>query len=288
VATLKQALHCFAHAEKRVIRGRLLFAIHARADTHKTKMDYSVPQLEPGKAKLVDLASLPPPLRRTVDDEVKRLRAGDGVLYGDMTSDEAHGLESYGERVLPPADVAGHTMVPLADVSASELAAYALAGVVPDGPGKDGRWSSLSRVYRRPDGVLVTLHEWAYAADGGGVLGVRELMNATVRHGAANYLAQFAIRRAMTGQVVSELRWFTDAKVFTLNVGQDVVADGGQDRGKAWLLRMAEAINLTGMLRPAAGRTPCAGRGCGRTPRTRRRRRPRSRPACARRRAAPA
>jgi hypothetical protein len=31
---------------------------------------------------LVDPASLPPQLRRTADDEIKRLRAGDGVLYG--------------------------------------------------------------------------------------------------------------------------------------------------------------------------------------------------------------
>jgi hypothetical protein len=223
--------------------GYVLFAIHVGADTHKTNITAPASQIEPGKAKLVDLASLPPQLRRTVDDEIKRLRAGDGVLYGDMSSEEAHDLESYGERVLPPAGVAGHTTVPLADVSASDLAGYAPAGVVPDRPAKDGRWSSLGRVYRRPDGVLVTLHEWAYAADGGGVLGVRELMNATVRHGAANYPAQFAIRRATTGQVVSELRWFTAAKVFTLSVGQDVLADGGRDHGKAWIMRLADAID---------------------------------------------
>jgi hypothetical protein len=40
--------------------GYVLFAIHARADTHKRNMDYSVPQIEPGKAKSVDLATLPP------------------------------------------------------------------------------------------------------------------------------------------------------------------------------------------------------------------------------------
>jgi hypothetical protein len=104
--------------------GYVLFAIHARANTHKTNMGYSVPQLESGQAKLVDLATLPPQLARTVDDE-------------------AHGLESDGERVLPPANV-----------SPSDLAAFALAGV-----------------------------------------------------------------------------------------GQDVLADGGRDYGKAWLLRMAEAID---------------------------------------------
>ena len=222
--------------------GYVLFAIFAGADTRQTVSTNPVPQIEPGKAKVVDLASLPPALRRTVDAEVKRLRAGDGVLYGDLTSDEAHALESYRERVLPLAGVAGNTKVALADVSASDLGGYALAGVVPEGPGKDGPWSSLRRVYRRADGVLVMLHEWAYAADGGGVLGVRELMNATVRHGSSRYPAQFAIRRATTGQVVSELRWFTDAKIFTLSVGQDVLADGGKDHGKAWLLHVAEAI----------------------------------------------
>jgi len=54
--------------------------------------------------------------------------------------------------------------------------------------------------------------------------------------------AQFAIRRATTGQAVSELRWFTDAKVFTLSVAQDVLADGGKAHGKAWMLHLAEAI----------------------------------------------
>ena len=223
--------------------GYVLFTIHAGADIRK-KMDTGdpVPQIEPGKARLVDLASLPPQLRRTVDEEIRRLRAGDGVLYGDMTADDVHGLESADRQAQPLEAVAAHASVPLADVSGSDLAGYALAGVVPEGPGQDGPWSSVKRVYRRPDGVLVILHEWAYAAEGGGVLGVRELMNASVRHGATRCPAQFAIRRAPTGQVVSELRWFTDAKVFTLSVAQDVLADGGKDHGKAWLLHLAETI----------------------------------------------
>jgi hypothetical protein len=223
--------------------GYVLFSFHAGADTRKrTDAADPVPQLEPGKAKLVDLASLPPQLRRTVDDEIRHLRASDGVFYGDMTSDEVHSLESDDGRTLPLDGVAAHAQVPLADVSDSDLAGYALAGVVPEGAGNDGPWSSVKRVYRRPDGVLVTLHEWAYVADGGGVLGVRELMNATVKHGAVRHPAQFAIRRATTGQVVSELRWFTDAKVFTLSVAQDVLADGGKEHGRAWMLRLAEAI----------------------------------------------
>jgi hypothetical protein len=223
--------------------GYVLLTVHAGADIRKkTNAADPVPYIEPGKAKLVELASLPPQLRRTVDDEIRRLRAGNGVMYGDMTSEEAHSLESDDGRMLTLERVAMHVKAPLADVSASDLAGYTLAGVVPEGPGQDGPWSSVKRVYRRPDGVLVMLHEWAYAADGGGVLGVRELMNASVRHGATVCPAQFAIRRAPTGQVVSELRWFTGAKVFTLSVAQDVLADGGKDHGKAWLLQLAEAI----------------------------------------------
>jgi len=223
--------------------GYVLLTVHAGADIHKkTNAADSVPRIEPGKAKLVDLASLPPQLRRTVDDEIRRLRAGNGVVYGDMTSEKAHSLESDDGRMLTLERVAAHVKAPLADVSASDLAGYTLAGVVPDGAGHDGPWSSVKRVYRRPDGVLVMLHEWAYAADGGGVLGVRELMNASVRHGATVFPAQFAIRRAPTGQAVSELRWFTDAKVFTLSVAQDVLADGGKDHGKAWLLHLADTI----------------------------------------------
>ncbi len=223
--------------------GYVLLNVHAGADIRKkTDAGDPAPQIEPGKAKLVDLASLPPQLRRTVDEEIRRLRAGDGVFYGDMTSEEAHSLESADGQAQPLDGVFTHATVPLADVSGSDLAGYTLAGVVPDGPGKADPWRSVKRVYRRPDGVLVMLHEWAYAAEGGGVLGVRELMNASVRHGGTRCPAQFAIRRATTGQVVSELRWFTDAKVFTLSVAQDVLADGGKDHGKAWMLHLAETI----------------------------------------------
>jgi len=57
--------------------GYILLTVHAGADIRKkTNTADPVPQIEPGKAKLVDLASLPPQLRRTVDDEIKRLRAG--------------------------------------------------------------------------------------------------------------------------------------------------------------------------------------------------------------------
>lgn len=153
--------------------GYVLLTVHAGADIRKkTDAADPVPRIEPGKAKLVDLASLPPQLRRTVDDEIKRLRAGDGVLYGDMTSEEAHELESTDGRALPLEGALdrfiAHAKVPPADVSASDLAGYTLARVVPEGPGQDGPWTGVRRVYRRPDGVLVMLHEWAYAAEGGG------------------------------------------------------------------------------------------------------------------------
>jgi hypothetical protein len=50
--------------------GYVLFTIHAGADNRKkANAADSVPYIEPGKARLVDLASLPPQLRRTVDDE---------------------------------------------------------------------------------------------------------------------------------------------------------------------------------------------------------------------------
>lgn len=65
--------------------GYVLLTVHAGADIRKkTDTAGPAPQIEPGKAKLVDLVSLPPQLRR----------AGDGVLYSDMTSEEAHDLES--------------------------------------------------------------------------------------------------------------------------------------------------------------------------------------------------
>jgi hypothetical protein len=196
------------------------------------------PQLEPGKARIVPLASLPPALKRVVEDEVRRLREGKGVLHGEMPAEEAQGLAELPQRVRPPAEVEGHTRTPLADVSRTALAGYRLHGIIPEGPGKRPPWSTVTRLWERPDGVLVTLHEWDYVADGGGILSVRELMNASVR----GRPAQFAIRRSAAGKVVSELRWVTNRHIYTLGVQEDVLA-AAPAYGKAWLSGIAESID---------------------------------------------
>jgi hypothetical protein len=197
------------------------------------------PQLEPGKVKIVPLASLPPALRRVVEEDVRRLREGKGVLYGELTAEEARRQETLRQRLRPLAEVEGNMKTPLADLSRTALAGYRLDGIVPDGPDRSGPWSSAVRVFERSDGVLITLHEWDFVADGGGILSVREMMNASVRGQAA----QFAIRRAPGGgNAVSELRWAARRRIFTLSVQDDVLA-APPAYGKAWLMGIAENID---------------------------------------------
>ncbi|NHR07149.1 hypothetical protein HA052_18310 [Chromobacterium haemolyticum] len=82
----------------------------------------------------------------------------------------------------------------LSDISASELGAYRLEGIVPQGPNRRGPWSSFDWVFTRPDGVLLVLSEWDFVADGGGVLALREDMNMSVRGHPARFQLRTCLR----------------------------------------------------------------------------------------------
>lgn len=216
----------------------LFLAAPAQAlDARKPAAVGPAPQVEAGKAKIVPLAALPPELKRVVEDELQRLRKTDGVLVQDLPGDEALALKTLRQRVRPQAEVEGRSKSPLADLSRSALAGYRFHGIVPDGPTRSGPWSSFIRLYERPDGVLVALHEWDFVADGGGVLSVQELMNASV----AGQPAQLVVRRSAAGDAVTEPRWVARNRIFTLTAFEDV-RSAAPGYGRDWLTAIAAAI----------------------------------------------
>lgn len=195
-----------------------------------TSLTHPVPQIEPGKAKSVSINELPADLRKVVESD---MRGG-----GTMSEDEAQARKNYQGRVKGMDELNGRLKSGLADISATDLSNYRFEGVIPQGPTSDGPWSSFVRVFKRPDGVVVTLFEWDYVADGGGVLTVNELMNTSVN----GYPAQFAVRRSPLGDTISELRWVTNRKSFSLAVSDNVEQPHAPSYDKKWLMGMAEKI----------------------------------------------
>lgn len=124
------------------------------------------------------------------------------------------------------------------DISRSELRGYKYQAFVPEGPTKAGPWSSYTRVFTRPDGALLMLHEWDYALDGGGVVIIKELMNERVHQS----LARLVTRKTNSGQYFSELTWATDKKYYTLTVWDRLDQSGERKYDKSWLVGIAEQL----------------------------------------------
>jgi hypothetical protein len=126
----------------------------------------------------------------------------------------------------------------LSNLSNSGFDALNFEGAYPEGPTKTGPWSSLTRVFKRNDGVLVMLHEWDYSGDGGGITFVDELMNTRVLDAAA----RLSVNKSPSGQMVSELMWATKKKFFTLTVLGDVPNTDDAPYNAKWLTTLANGI----------------------------------------------
>lgn len=184
--------------------------------------------IAPGQRIVAPRASLGPGLPST-------------PLTSDVTPPEDEAALVYGayrSRLLNPEAIRAHAESRLSDIRASELSAYRLEGIVPQGPKRRGPWSSFDWVFTRPDGVLLVLSEWDFVADGGGVLALREDMNMSVR----GHPARFQLRSTPSGKRVSELSWASRHKLYSLKVWDEVGPDARQTYNSAWLLRLAEQI----------------------------------------------
>lgn len=194
-----------------------------------------------GKAKVVSVEQLDPAARGVAEKDLAlqaRFAAGGGVET--VPDDAAYIKTHYASRAVYWAEskIRKNLKSDWTDVSRSELQGYKYEAFVPEGPSKTGPWSSYTRVFKRPDGVLVMLHEWDYALDGGGVMIVKELMNEHVHQ----YLARSIVRKTKSGQYISELTWASDRKYYTLTVWDKLNPSGGGQYDKSWLVTLAERI----------------------------------------------
>jgi hypothetical protein len=216
---------------------------NAQVAKESLKTPRPVSQMEVGKVKIVSKDELAPELRKMAEEDIEKAQknTGTGSKRGppQLISDEEAAIrKNYHSRLLALHQIRGKSKTQLGNISSTDLSRYEFEGVIPDGPSREGPWSSFVRVFKRPDGVLVTLYEWDFIADGGGVVALKETLNAKV----LKYPAQFSTAQSPAGQFISELRWITNRKIFHLRVWDDVSEEKDRQYNRRWLFQMAERI----------------------------------------------
>lgn len=210
----------------------------------KDRTEFSpVSGLEPGKLTVISIDKLPAALKKNSEEDLKRdvrnkSMGGGGVDYEKISDEAVLYATTYQNRLRTLQDASANAKSKLADISASKLNTYRFEGVVPQGPSLRGPWSSFDRIFRRPDGVLLILHEWDFVADGGGVMAVKELMNIKIQ----GVPARFVVKKSPSGKKVSELIWVSSKKYYTLAVWDEVGNSPRQTYNLAWLMTLAEPI----------------------------------------------
>lgn len=220
----------------------LVFGIHsvAFAANAPDKLAPSSPAtwVQSGKVTYTSINKLTPPVRKMIEAELSEQPFGTARRFGEISDDAIIYMSNYHGQIKKISDIEKNMTFKLADVSRGDLNKYTLEGAYPEGPTKAGPWSSVTRVFKREDNVTVMLHEWNYVGDGGGVMIVKELMNAKV----GNTPARLSVKKSPTGRMSSELTWVTKNRLFTLTVLDDVPDGSKAKYNLTWLNRLATGI----------------------------------------------
>jgi hypothetical protein len=220
----------------------LVFGMHSAAsagNASNTLPESSpVPGIQTGKLTQTSIRKLPPAARKMAEEELKEQAFGSNRRFGEISDDAIIYMKDYRSQIKNIRDVEKNLTFRMADVSRGEFKHYTLEGAYPEGPTKSGPWSSMTRVFKRDDDVIVLRHEWNYVGDGGGVMIVEELMNTRV----GNSPARLSIKKSPAGWISSELMWVTKKRLFTLTVLGDVPDDGKAKYKLKWLTRLAAGI----------------------------------------------
>ena len=191
--------------------------------------------LEAGKVTYVPSTQLPPEAKALVEQE--RIDSERGFELLDEQTFQRR--ENYRDLLRQDADVKPLLRMKLSAVEPTPLASYAYEGIIPDGPAKSGPWTSVVRVFKRPDGVPIFLSEWDYVTDGGAILIAKDLINAKV----LDKPARLVLKKSNTGAELTELAWASDRTYYTLSVWDDVSGGKNRDRyGIKWLTEIAEKL----------------------------------------------
>jgi hypothetical protein len=145
-------------------------------------------------------------------------------------------------------DVQPRLVVRPSDVSVTPLKDLRFLGAVhPDEASTSGPTSraatgaveadetTVDRLYEFADGTLLRLEEWDFVAAGGGILFQTESTNANVNGHPAFLIYK---QNSLTGNAITELRWATDRKLYTLTLSGDARRSGKLDH----LMQIARSL----------------------------------------------
>lgn len=194
-----------------------------------------IPQMEIGKVKRLSKDQLSPDLKAFAEKEIAKSQRG----YEIVPEEHFAYSNNYLNRLRLEDEVKPKLQVKLADINVTELKEYVYEGIIPEGPRIDGPWTSVTRVYKRPDGITFMLTEWDYIADGGAIVAISELMNVTV----ADVPAMLSVKKSPSGKAMTMLEWSTDKKNLMITVWDDVdKKHKGREYDRKWLLNLANSI----------------------------------------------
>ena len=229
---------------KAVLAGLILFGSGATLSHASESAAFSpVSGLEPGRLTVISIDELPAALKKNSEEDLKRdvknrSVTGEVAVYEKISDEAVLYATTYQNRLRTLQEASSNAKSKLADIGASKLNDYRFEGVVPQGSSLRGPWSSFDRIFRRPDGTLIVLHEWDFVADGGGVMAVKELMNLKIQ----NVPARFVVKKSPSGKKVSELTWVSSKKYYTIAVWDEVGNSPQQTYNLEWLMALAEPI----------------------------------------------
>ena len=194
-----------------------------------------MPQMEIRKIKHLSKNQLSPDLKAFVEKEIVNSNAG----YETVPEEFFVYSSNYRNRLRLEYEIKPKIQVKLTDINSTELKEYVYEGIIPEGPTIDGPWTSVPRVFKRPDDVIIMLTEWDYIADDGAIVAISELMNVTV----AKVPAMLSVKKSLSGKVAAMLEWSTDKKHFTITVWDDVdMTNKGKKYDRKWLLNLASSV----------------------------------------------
>lgn len=164
----------------------------------------NIPKMEIGKVKHISKEELLPDLRAITEKDIEKSKHA----YEEASEALFMHLSSYYNHLRIGPDALSNVKVKLVDISMTKLAKYKYEGLIPEGPTIEGPWTSVTRVFRRSDGLLIKLTEWDFVADGGAIVIIDEVMNSSV----SDVPAFLSVKKSPSGKAVTTIEWATDKK----------------------------------------------------------------------------
>jgi len=157
-----------------------------------------------------------------------------GVHAFEADEDHVGQLTALLRKAVPFSEVAGKFTVKLSRLEGPKFSDLALRGFVPEGLKRNGPWTWMTRMYSAADGSIVSISEWDFESDGGGILVIPETKNVEIN----GSLGELHVAVAPSGKELWMVDWSTSAKKFHL----DLSPSSGMSSPKTRILEIARAL----------------------------------------------